>query len=372
MATSVTDRLGLKMQANGDNPGAWEVDLNQGFLDADAAFFKSGTGDPDGVIESDYIGQRFLDTATNYWYTATSVGAGADWVSDFLTIDADVVHPPPPDTYYTFGMLLAQLQWVSNTGVRLAPILGNVIYIDIDIDGAGVRKTLEHTGILAFDIVTDHHGAAETSSQANYLYVDDDDDDGVLTVNVSAAAPDDIGGTKPGYHSAEPTWRCVGSFWNDENSDITKFKAGRDGEIIFDGPTRATDHIHAFATLASQSALRTETVNIPACATSFKMQVLLEASSEGGGGYCVFAQDDAVSTGLLDTNVPIKITDAPYVEADLVLQSDTNDVAQSHVELNVVTRAAPAFKYGHNKTSPVTYIEAVVRGYKCLWTPKGF
>ena len=64
MATTTTARLGFKLQAAGDNPGAWEVDLNQGLQDAEDRFFKSGIVDPNtDLIESDYIGAELFAAA---------------------------------------------------------------------------------------------------------------------------------------------------------------------------------------------------------------------------------------------------------------------------------------------------------------------
>ena len=369
MATTATDRLGLKKQANADNPGTWEVDLNQGFDDADDRLFLSGAGNPHGVITSNYIGQRYLDSVTELWYTAQTLGATADWVSDFDIIDPLVTHDAPPETYFTYGLLQAHLEWVSATSVRLSPTLGTTVRIHLDV--AGVDKIVENAGALLFDIVTHHHGAtAEAASQANYLYVENDVDDDTIDVHVSASAPYDINGTKPGFHTTENTWRCVGSIWNDSGSDLSKFIMGRDGLVLFDGITRDhTDHTMQLS-LAEQSAYRNQVLAMPVTATSVLLQLMHKAS--GSAGYAAFAQDGATSIGL-PTDAPIHLlSDVEFVEAEVILQGGAGDYMVVAKQFNLPNRVVPAFNYGHNRTSTPDLLQAVLMGYWDIWAPKGF
>ena len=68
MAVVKTTRLNLAKQLIGD-PN-WDAALDTGFDDADARLFQEGTGSPEGVVASDYDGQRFWSTDETAWYTS--------------------------------------------------------------------------------------------------------------------------------------------------------------------------------------------------------------------------------------------------------------------------------------------------------------
>ncbi len=370
MATTSTLRLGLKKQENGDNPGAWEVDLNLGFDDADDRLFRTGSGDPDSVETSDYVGQRYLDTASELWYTAQTLGAAADWASDFDILDLLITHPTPPTTYNTFGMLLGHWEYTSVTSYTLEPIVGTTIYIEIDV--AGELKQLSNVGDMVFDIVANAHGPAEAASTVYYMYVEDDDDDGTIDKHVSSVAPYDISGTKPGYHPTENTWRCIGSMFNDSGQDVAKGYWGRDGLFILDAPTRdQADHLYPL-TKSTTASLLQQAVNIPLTCTHFLLDVYMEAAGQSGGSYCAFGQDDATAALPL-TVPPHKLSDALFVECThILLIHNPNDGNSARIDMPVVTRNAPAFRYGMGRATTVTELEAMMIGWYDIWAPKGF
>ncbi len=101
MALTTTPRLLLAKQGLGDSPGAWHTAQNQGMDDADARLLRVGVVDPDGVEDSDYIGQQYFDTVTEIWYTATNVASPGAWSIEAqsviaplaLKIDNDAASP---------------------------------------------------------------------------------------------------------------------------------------------------------------------------------------------------------------------------------------------------------------------------------------
>lgn len=82
MATSYTPRLALAKPASGDT--GWGTSLSNGFDDADARLFLSGAGDPNGVVTSQYVGQRYWDTTNEIWYTAVSSGVNDSWAIETI------------------------------------------------------------------------------------------------------------------------------------------------------------------------------------------------------------------------------------------------------------------------------------------------
>ncbi len=132
------------------------------------------------------------------------------------------------------GTLIGVLTWTSNSTVTLNPCVGAIT--SIDIDGA----ILARTTALVFNMATDLTvgSSPESASTPYYLYVWNNG--GVITPKISGTPPDDIGGTKPGYHPVRDTERCVGSIWNGSTSNITKFYT--DGNRIMFSPRDQTNH----------------------------------------------------------------------------------------------------------------------------------
>ena len=370
MATTTTPRLGLKTQAAGDNPGTWEVDLNLGLLSAEDKFQITAAGDPNVALQADFIGQRYHDTDDDYWYTARDTAAPSDWVSDFETIDADVVHPTFPLTLvgdYPHGHLNAALEWLSITEVQLLPLGGNIIYYD----DLGTRVTLA-AGAFIFDITTDLEGAqTEDASTAYYLYMDNLTVPGVPEPVVSKTPPDDIGdvsGDGPGYHPTLASHRCVGSFWNNSSSAIAEFRIMRDGMVLFDSrPRDFTDHYISLNAVAN-AGLRNQTLGIPLTAEACRLQLFMWAHGSNDS-YVVFAQGGAAQT-MADLSPPVGIN--TYADADLFLQQDNGRSVNVVWEVPIVTRSAPAFRYGHNDNSDPQLVEAMILGYRDLWAPHNF
>ena len=366
MATTTTPRLGLKKQANADNPGAWDVDLNAGFDDADARFFRTGTDDPNVAETGDYVSQRYHRTTDDYWWTCTIIGSPGTWVSDFETIDDDVNHPAPPTTLaldYTHNDLQCVLEWLTNSEVQLRPIGGNVMFYD----STGVRVTFA-AGSFIFDISTDREGAqTEDASTPYYLYLDNDTTPGTPLPVVSKTVPLEIGTATPGYHPTLTDHRCVGSIWNDSGSDISKFNTMFGGMIRFDGITRDhTDHTDELFKSATP-AFRNQTLNIPLTATHVVLQIGMKMA--GSQGWVAIAQDGAASVGLPSDNGPHRLSDSEFVEASAILHQGGNGYAFLEITLDIPTRSAPAFNYGHNHNL-LDMLSAVTIGYIDLWAPK--
>ena len=367
MATTVTPRLGLKKQAAGDNPGTWNVDLNAGFDDADAKFFRAGTDDPNIAETADFIGQRYHRTTDDYWWTATATGSPGTWVSDFAIIDADVNHPVIPTTLptdYPHGHLVARLSWLSTTEVQLRPVGGNTIYYD----SSGTRVNI--TGDFVFDITTDRE-AAQTLDPgiAYYLYLDNDTTPGTPLPVVSKTVPFDMGTAKPGYHPTLTDHRCVGSIWFNLISQISKFTAFPGGRIIFDSNNTTGDFFILNLTLTGQAALRSRVLNVPKTALSCRLHAMFH-SHASQDGYMVIAKSDAtmtVSAQIVPFSMVAFIPDDPVV----ILQQNTNRSVVSDFDMIIADRTAPAFKYGHDNSLPKMF-EVKIVGYTDLWAPRNY
>ncbi|KKN31257.1 hypothetical protein LCGC14_0825730 [marine sediment metagenome] len=368
MATTTTTRLGLKKQAAGDNSGAWEVDLNQGFDDADAAFFLSGSGNPNGSENSAFVGQRYYDTSTGYWWTAEDIASPSSaWVSDFATIDADVTHPIPTTHAqdYTHGDIQAVLEWLSITEFQLRPIGGTDIYADI----SGSRVTI--AGDFVFDVTTDREGAQTLdASTPYYLYLDNLTVPGTPEPVVSKTPPDDIDDTKPRYHPTEADHLCVGSLWIDSNTDVAKVKIDRAGKTTFQA--NDSDQITDLSGIASQADYRTHVLNVPLTAIEVEMHVIGRDAS--ASWYLALAMSDAGVASLPNSGPTHFLGDAGFEDAIALLQEGSGPDKWQARTLNIpiADSSSPAIKYGHNRGNALDTCEFVIRGYVDRWAPKGF
>ena len=364
MATVETTRLGLNKQAHGDNPGDWEVDLNLGLDNAEMYFQLGGTGDPNGAEDARFIGQRYYDDATGYWYTATDTDLASNgWVSDFTTLDPDINHPAPASFAgdYPHGHLNASLKWVDDENVQLEALgPDGDVYADI----SGVRRTL--TGPFVFNVGDLEGIQTWDASTLYYLYLDDSAVPGTPEPIVSKTAPDDIGGTSPGYHPTEADWRNVGSIYSDADSDVQGFTVTPGGLVIF-GPAHDAGHIHDLSPLATQAAYRSLSLNIPKTATSVLIQCLAFATNNS---YLAIAQSSATGT-LPAAGPPALMSDAGFEDAHAILNIGASDYVSANDEVPIADRTAPAIKYGTND-SIITTLEFLVRGYRDLWVPRGY
>lgn len=369
MATTVTPRLGLKKQAAGDNPGAWEVDLNAGFDDADAAFFLSGTVTPnDPGVESTYIGQRYYDSVTGLWWTATEIAdPSTAWVSDLTTLDAAITHPDSVE----IGALVGTLEWLNATDVILRPLHGTVLLVDIS--GTGVTNA----GAITFDIANDREGAqTEDASTPYYLYLDNLTTPGTLFPLVSKTPPDNTTGTKPGYHPTLVDHRCVGSIFNDSGLDLAKFTM-ENGFVRYDDITRDhTDFTHGL-NLSGQSALRSQSVNLPETATMMQIAATLGGATSIRGVYMAFAKAGATTTGFPSAGPYHALNDSEFVECAFILQSgesgqglNTKGSAAATFELDNATPATPVVLHGHNLSTDPANCDITILGYQDQWAPK--
>ena len=270
----------------------------------------------------------------------------------------------------SIGMCTGRLEWLSDTEMILKPAYGTIIYIEIN------GSIVSHVGNLTFDITADRFGDAEAPSTAYYLYVASND--GVLTPHIGAEEPHDIGDAKPGYNNTNPTYRCIGSCWNDSDSDLLKAQYDRDGWVRFNG-IEATDHLYdesAELTVAGQADYRSLSLNLPLTASKALIHIFGNIA-DGTGTYMALAMSDAAVTTLDSGAEPWKLSDAGFEDAILLLQHGTsgfNPVQYSahHVEMPIADRTAPALKYGHNIVKDPDILEFVVMGYQDIWAPKGY
>jgi len=364
MATTTTDRLALKMQAAGDNPGTWEVDLNQGFVDADARFFLADAGDPnaeihgdesDAGMESVYIGQRYHDTDTDIWWTAQDIGAPGTWVSDQAILMAGM------------GMCTGRLVWGSETTIVLTRAYGTILYAEID----GVIVSLADD--LTFDMEADIFEGGEGPSEPIYLYVQNDA--GVLTPQLSGVAPDDLGGTKPGYSPNEAAYRCIGSWWNDSSGDLMKGQYDRDGWLRFNS-SEGTDHIYnevGELTLTGQADWRALSLNLPKTVSNIQLHITGYAGADAYMALAVSAAATGIDLPTSSVGPPWKYTNAKFIDAVIIVQIDNRGVmGATNAIMPISDRTAPALKYGHNTNADPTFMEFVVKGYQDIWAPKGY
>jgi hypothetical protein len=359
MATTVTDRLGFKLQAAGDNPGTWEVDLNQGLQDAEDRFFLADAGDPnaeihgggsDAAMASAYIGQRYHDTDTDIWWTAQDAADPGTWVSDTIAQ----------------GLCTGVLEWLTISTLRLRPTFGNTLYIEID------GTQVPFVGALSWDMEADFFEGAEGASLPVYLYVENVA--GVITPHLSGTVPQYVGDSKPGYHAVETSYRCIGSWWNGSGSDLLKGQMDRDGWLRFG--YHDADHIYAGGseiTTTPQADYRSLTMNIPKTASN----VLIHAglANETNSTYLALAKSGAGVTALPSGyNDLEKLSAAGFEETVLLMQTKSAEVevyGPVLVEIGIDNRAAPAIKYGTN-LRVIDDVELVIMGYQDLWAPRGY
>jgi hypothetical protein len=362
MATTVTDRLGLRIQDAGDNPGTWEVEMNQGLQDADDRFFLSDAGDPnaeihgggsDAGMESVYVGQRYLDTDSGLWWTAQDIGAPGTWVSDQATLLSGI------------GKLTGVLSRSSNIVYQLLPAYGTIIYVEID----GV--IVSHSGALSFDITADLFEGAEVASIPIYLYVENVD--GVLTPQMSPVEPYDIGEAKPGYNQAENTYRCIGSCWNGADGHFAAASHDRDGWVRFNIPDQ-TDHVYdgsSELTLAKQADYRSLTLKVPKTASNVLLHVMGDTQDRI---YMALAKSNAAIPTLPTIDGPWFLADTGLESALAILVAyRDNQAAVPGLLMPIAARSAPAMKYGYNHTDKTwDEFEIVLLAYQDMWAPKGY
>jgi len=129
------------------------------------------------------------------------------------------VQPATAPITHDFGLMNATLAWESVSQVRLNRDVGGVLQVEID----GVVLTAGLS--ILFDIASHLDIGPEAASTFYYLYLENVA--GVLTPHVSATGPEVTGGSKVGYHSANPTWRYVAAVWNTAALNFERFSARR-------------------------------------------------------------------------------------------------------------------------------------------------
>lgn len=117
------------------------------------------------------------------------------------------------------GKLIGRLERVDGANARLTRGFEGNVYVDAD------GNFLSQATDLGFDMAADIDGS-ETADTFYYLYVEPTGGPPVdtLTPHISATPPLLApSGGKLYYHPTNPTWRCIGSVYNDSAQDLVHF-----------------------------------------------------------------------------------------------------------------------------------------------------
>ena len=377
MATTETDKLGLKMQAAGDNPGTWEIDLNAGFVQADARFYKSGSGDPNIAVQADFIDQRYLDTDTGLWWTAYDIANPSTWWSDAGLIDVVITHQDLPTILPSYRQITARLMYVGDSIVKLVPTTYGHIRLSMRHTPATVEEAVTIAGEFEFDLENDLEGAQTIDADtAYYLYLDNLTVPGTPEPLISKFAP----GPK-GYHTVLVDHMCVGSFMTDRLSDIHPFWVDRNGEVRFYGFEAGTaegaksallyssEYTVPNVVVTSSPSWKSLALNIPL--TSSLVRFMVRCENIGAGGYLCLGLDGAAGT------LPSSFEEYSYVNSGATLIPDAVVIAkmlssESHAgeyTFPIVTMSAPAISYGNDR-GHLELLEFLILGYTDIWAPK--
>lgn len=257
------------------------------------------------------------------------------------------------------GQLSAELVYVSPSQVRFRPTHGTKV--SVEIDGAVV----DLTGNLTFDAATVFEGT-ETASLPIYLYVNNVA--GVLTPHLSHTAPDLPGGTKPGYHPTNTSWRCVGTCWNDSALNIVPFVTSGGWHMFRE---LVPNHVHALS-LAHPLGWTSLALNIPKGAREVRLTNIVHADDV----YCVYGQSDAPGTlpaGNAGFGYGTAGGQGVIAMSDLVgLGSSASDGDSSQFVIGIADQNAPGIRYGtmnHDGDTSLDVHELKVLGYRCGFGP---
>jgi len=303
---------------------------------------------------------------------------GQDNAQDALEALEDAVSLASPT-----GVNIGQLEYVSPGVVQIAPGVGGVVKIEVN----GVIR--EQSGALTFTLPglgtpgQDLDTGNETASTPYYLYVRDFAS--ALDPIISAEAPQDTDGAKPGYQLTQNTWRCVGSFWNNMDGNITTFRMSRGGKHTFLMHENDGDHTHwnnaaqddqsAIAdppAVAESTAWQPMALRIPLTA----MEVFLSTWIDDGSGRSVvfYAASNASTTlSLAASEHKNWLKTTTYKEVLYVITSGGPEYTPI-MEFPIEDRTAPAIAIGITQAvgSALDNHEILVRGYRDMWAPNLF
>jgi len=257
------------------------------------------------------------------------------------------------------GLLVGRLEYVSTGVVKIAPGIGDLVKVDI----GGTVLSQNTDLVFTLDGDADLDTGIEASSRAYYLYVYDLAS--TIGVKISETPPDDIGDANPGYHPTEtPVWRCVGSFWNDDQGtgNIVPFIMAGDRHLFKE---HSADQENDLLTTA-QTSWNVETISIPRTMPAMFGTVFVE---DGGGYITIYGCSDASGT------LPNSATawNQWFVDSDMDgAMYVTKNTGESWlpIEIPIANRAAPAIGVGVLQSSGLNYHMMVVRGYVDPWAPR--
>lgn len=258
------------------------------------------------------------------------------------------------------GEAIGMLVYTDASTITLKPgVGGNIV---LNIDGTKLTSSSSIAFILGdFGVGGSHLDAgSEAASTAYYLYADNVA--GVITPVISATAPQDIGGTKPGYHPTRTDERCIGSFWNGAGEDITKFYMVGNQHMF--APKNA-DHVYSLTGTAGTVWVNLPITTIPLTASGVIFNAA--ANINVGNGAAYFAHDGASSSPLTND-----LTAAVNVEALYAHKGNgSNDAHGMSISgtIPIVDRTTPAISYAF-VTAAASNAALFVTGYVDLWAPR--
>lgn len=181
-----TTKLGLVTPAHRDL--AWHTTLDTAFQRLDDLLTRQGTGSPNGVLTSDYLGQLYYDTTNNQifvartaavnnaWYALTApyydtmanlaaltnvLDGATAWATDLKTLlirssgawtpASDIGKMPAPSVVQGY----THIHMVANTWTEVVPSVSLVIPANID----GARHAVMVTGLVSMSYHTNGSGA---------------------------------------------------------------------------------------------------------------------------------------------------------------------------------------------------------------------
>ncbi len=258
-------------------------------------------------------------------------------------------------------VLSGQLFRSSASVIQLRPFSGTEVVVGID------NKILTKTGNLSWDMAANLEDS-ESASQRLYLYVRDNA--GVLDEEISSIVPDLPSGTKPGYKTGEPTWRCLGGTYNDIGQDLVKGTWGPGG--VFDMAEHDADHEAALSVTASlswQTDTELDNLNIPLSCTSVKIAASIGLNS--GDGLICYGSDAATGTLTADASSP---TDAGSGFRHVIVYMINSGAsgragAQCSGWLPILTPSIPKIKFGITSNQDSDHA-LIVTGWRDMFAPK--
>jgi hypothetical protein len=246
--------------------------------------------------------------------------------------------------------------------------------MSIDIDGVRLTQTAPLTFTLGdFGVgLSNLDVGLEASSTPYYLFVWNDG--GVITPVISATPPDDIGGTKPGYHPINTGQRCIGSIWNNSAENITPFIMN--GNKVQFTTKDMTDHLFSDSSSPAFNGASTSTwrnLNLPLPLTCISVE--FNAASNMPAANCVFVLGAGnASSNPLERELQ-NSGNADVLYAARARGSDDGSGFSITGSIPIVNRLVPNIRYAmvdssisNSGSDDNPYWHTI--GYTDLWAPK--